>query len=124
VARTPASYPGSPAPDLHPCGRIHVAYATRTCPTHSLRRWNKFVSQVRHEFVQRSGVAKGGHLPARLAKHGAGDTPAGRYGAGTIAVWNRDHQQCHEWTAAVIRCSLHGECVTCRHQHDRTQPRF
>ena len=39
------------------------------------------------------------------------EIPAGQYGAGTIAVWDRGNYECHECTAARIRFSLHGQRV-------------
>lgn len=69
------------------------------------------------------------HLAVRTEDHPLdyldfhGDIPAGSYGAGTMAIWDRGTFELHKWRDDEVMVTLHGERVQGRHVLFRTDAR-
>src|SRR5919199_6052791 len=66
------------------------------------------------------------HLAVRTEDHPLeyldfhGDIPAGQYGAGTMAIWDRGTYETHKWRDKEVMVTFHGERVQGRYVLFRT----
>src|ERR687886_829013 len=93
----------------------------------------RFVGQEHDGTLASWAVPKGippdprkNHLAVRTEDHPLeylefhGDIPAGQYGAGTMAIWDRGTYETHKWRDREVMVTFHGERVRGRYVLFRT----